>query len=94
MKRSKRISRSKNFSNTLPIFNNGLTNSVSSATKSSVPIIEKGVSNLYGTMARGLDLGLKGLKNIGKMPKFRSAKRSLSLAGGRRSRRNRRSRRY
>jgi len=29
----------------------------------STPIIEKGVTTLYGTMATGFDLGIKGAKN-------------------------------
>ena len=32
----------------------------------STPIIEKGVTTLYGTMATGFDLGVKGVKNVAK----------------------------
>ena len=32
----------------------------------STPIIEKGVTTLYGTMATGFDLGIKGVKNAAK----------------------------
>jgi hypothetical protein len=59
----------------------------------SIPVIEKGVSAVYGTMATGLDLGVKGAKSIAKgMSKrrrtvSRSISRSRSLAGGRRTRR-------
>lgn len=30
----------------------------------SVPVIEKGMSNVYGTLASGFDLGIKGVKNV------------------------------
>ena len=32
----------------------------------SVPIIEKGVSKIYGTIAEGFDLGVKGVKGVSK----------------------------
>ena len=32
--------------------------------KKSVPIVEQGVSVVYGTMAKGLDLGVKGAKTV------------------------------
>lgn len=31
---------------------------------SSAPIVEKGVSKVYGTMATGFDLGVKGAKSV------------------------------
>jgi len=34
------------------------------ATSKSIPIIENGVSAVYGTFNKGLDLGVKGVKNI------------------------------
>jgi hypothetical protein len=59
----------------------------------SIPIIEKGVSAVYGTMATGLDLGTKGVSAIKKsLSKSRKASRARSLAGGRR--RRHRSRRH
>lgn len=49
--------------------------------------VEQGVSAVYGTMASGLDLGVKGAKSLVRRS------RSRSLAGGRRrSRRHRRRR--
>ena len=74
----------------LPAVNKGLKTVGSTAKNvatASIPVIEKGVSAVYGTMATGLDLGVKGVKSITK------GRRSRSLAGGRRSRR-RYSRRY
>ena len=32
----------------------------------STPIVEKGITTLYGTMATGFDLGVKGAKNAAK----------------------------
>ena len=62
--------------------------------KASIPIIEKGVGAVYGTMSSGLDLGVKGVKSVTKSVsgKSRSASRSLALAGGRRTRRRHRRR--
>jgi hypothetical protein len=42
----------------------------------SAPIIEKGVSKIYGTMAKGFDLGVKGVQGItSKMTKKRRTMR-------------------
>jgi hypothetical protein len=78
----------------------GISKSVKSVTKTaqnvadaSIPVIEKGVGAVYGTMATGLDLGVKGAKSITKSmsKKSRSNSRSRSLSGGRRrTRRHRR----
>ena len=59
-------------------------------------VVEKGVSAVYGTMATGLDLGVKGVKSVAKgvskstkrkRTRSRSHSRSRSLAGGRRHKR-------
>ena len=85
---------------TLPAVDKGLKTVGSTAknvASASIPVIEKGVSAVYGTMATGLDLGVKGAKTIakgmsrGKRTKRRSLARSL--AGGRRTKR-RHSRRH
>jgi transposase len=67
----------------------------------SVPVIEKGVSVVYGTMATGLDLGTKGVKTLAKgISRNRYARRHKSrshkISGGRRTRhrRTRHRRRY
>lgn len=64
---------------------------------SSIPVIEKGVSVVYGTMATGLDLGVKGVKTVARGVK-RSRKggrsRARHMTGGRKSRRYRSRRRY
>ena len=88
----------KTASKTLPVVNKGLTK-VGTAAKdvanASIPIVEKGVSAVYSTMATGLDLGVKGVKTVGKSLRSRSRGRSISrgrsrsrkLSGGRRTRR-------
>jgi hypothetical protein len=86
----------KTASKTLPTVNKGLTK-VGTAAKdvadASIPIVEKGVSAVYGTMATGLDLGVKGVKSVAKGVSKRKRSHSRLLAGGRRTRR-RRSRRH
>jgi hypothetical protein len=95
----------KTASQTLPVVDRGLKN-VGTAAKDvaekSIPIVETGVSAIYGTMATGLDLGVKGVKTVGKTLKIsrRSRGRSISrgrsrnlsrgrkMTGGRRSRRH------
>ena len=65
-------------------------------TEASIPVIEKGVSAVYGTMATGLDLGVKGVKSVSKSMRSRSRGRSISrrrkIAGSRRTRRRHRRR--
>ena len=88
----------KTASQALPAVDKGLK-TVGTAAKdvasASIPVIEKGVSAVYGTMATGLDLGVKGVKTVGKSLRSRSRGRSISrgrsrsrkLSGGRRTRR-------
>jgi hypothetical protein len=84
----------KTIKRTLPVVNNGLTK-VGTAAKdvaeASIPIVEKGVSVVYGTMASGLDLGVKGVKNVVSRSRSRSRgrSRSRSLSGGRKTKRRR-----
>ena len=63
---------------TLPVVNTGLTTVGTTARKvasASIPIVEKGVSVVYGTMATGFDLGVKGAKTVAKGVKIVSKKR-------------------
>ena len=89
----------KTASKTLPLVDKSLKTvgtTAKSVVDASIPVVEKGVSAVYGTMATGLDLGVKGAKTIangvskGRRTKRRSVSRSRSMAGGRRSRRRRR----
>jgi hypothetical protein len=60
---------SKTSEKALPAVNNGLKNVGIVAKKvavKSIPIVEKGVSVVYGTMATGFDLGVKGVKGVAK----------------------------
>lgn len=74
---------SKTSKKALPMVNKGLKN-VGAVAKTvaikSAPVIEKGVSVVYETMATGFDLGIKGVKNI-------SAKSGRSKSGGKRTKR-------
>jgi phage-related protein len=62
----------------LKVVNNGL-NTVGSVAKGVVvkssPIIENGVSTVYGTMASGIDLGVKGVKTVAKGLNMKTKKR-------------------
>ncbi len=74
----------------LPMVDTGLK-TVGRVTKnvvvSSIPIVEKGVSAVYGTMATGFDLGVKGVKKVGKsVTNIQNSKRRQQ--GGRRTRRS------
>ena len=60
---------SKTSEKALPAVNNGLKTVGIVAKKvavKSIPIVEKGVSVVYGTMATGFDLGVKGAKTVAK----------------------------
>lgn len=68
-KSRKRQNAIKTIKKTLPVVNKGLKTVGMTAKKvatASIPVIEKGVSVVYGTMATGLDLGVKGAKTITK----------------------------
>lgn len=57
----------KTFRKSIPIVSEGFENVgyvAKKATTKSVPIIEKGVSAVYGTFNEGLNLGVKGVKNL------------------------------
>jgi hypothetical protein len=95
MAKSRRNARSvmktikKTTSRALPVVDNGLKTvgmATKGAIKTSIPIVEKGVSAVYGTMATGFDLGIKGVKKVAKGVKARTM-RSRSLAGGKSRRR-------
>ena len=72
---------SKTSKKALPAVNNGLKNVGIVAKKvavKSIPIVEKGVSVVYGTMATGFDLGVKGAKTFAKGVSITNKKRSKS----------------
>lgn len=85
----------------LPVINDSLKTTgivVKNVAKETIPIVEKGVSAVYGTMATGFDLGVTGAKNVGKGIKQtissrkhkRKSSRRKSSRGGKRTRRTRR----
>jgi hypothetical protein len=76
----------------LPVVNTGLK-TVGKAAKESVPIIEKGVSAVYGTMATGFNLGVKGVKSVAKGVK--TVARGVKKGSKKRhTRRHKKTRRY
>ena len=86
-------STSKNVKKALPVVNNGLKTAAYVAkgvAKETIPIVEKGVSAVYGTMDTGFNLGVKEAKNVGKGIQSYTKK---NKRGGRRRRHSRR-RRY
>jgi hypothetical protein len=67
--------------NAIPVVKYGLKtvgNTAKGVAVKTAPIVEKGVSKIYGTMAKGFDLGIKGVQGVtSKMSiKGRSMKRS------------------
>ena len=85
-----RKNRKSSLSRAIPLVHNGL-NTVGLTAKGiaykSKPILEKGVSSVYKTIATGFDLGLKGTKSVAKGVKSFTQKR-------RRHRRRKSSRRH
>ena len=70
-KKNKRSSIFKDMTKTsnkaIPVIRKGLNTigrTTTSVAKKSAPFIEKGVANVYGTLATGFDLGVKGAKNV------------------------------
>ena len=58
---------SKQAEKALPVINNNLKDAgimAKDVAKETIPIVEKGVSAVYGTMATGFNLGIKGAKNV------------------------------
>ena len=75
----------------LPVVDKGLTK-VGNVTKDvavkSAPIIENGVSVVYGTMAKGFDLGVQGARTVAKgISKKRRSKKGRRKSGRRTRRR-------
>jgi hypothetical protein len=69
MAKSRRTNMLKSSMKALPSIDKGLKTVGSTAkyvTKSSIPVLEKGVSAVYGTMATGFDLGVKGARTVAK----------------------------
>ena len=86
---SKFTSLAKMTESALPVVGKGLKtvgSTTTSLVKKSAPFIEKGVSDIYGTMSTGFDLGIKGVKGMAKGVKNMSKKSRRSKKGGRRRR--------
>ena len=78
------------FSRTLPVVNNSLEK-VGTVSKdvvtASIPVVEKGVSAVYNTMAKSADFGVNTAKSLAKSVRTRS--RGSSRKGGKRRSRTR-----
>jgi hypothetical protein len=60
-------SSSKNVQKALPVINKNIKNAgvmAKDVAKETLPIVEKGVSAVYGSLATGFNLGVKGAKNV------------------------------
>jgi len=71
-----------------PVVGKGLTkvgNVAKGVASKSAPVVERGVSSIYGTLASGFNLGAKGLKTVAKG--VSKKRRSKHRKGGRKSRR-------
>jgi hypothetical protein len=80
----------KTSNNVLPAVDKGLQTvgkTTKDVAKISLPIVEKGVSAVYGTMATGFNLGVKGVKGVAKgITKSKRSRRHKK--GGKKTRRH------
>jgi hypothetical protein len=78
----------------LPLVTSGFNtvgNVAKGVAKNSLPVIENGVSTVYGTLANGLDLGVTGVKTVARGVNMKTKKRHTRR--NKSSRRNKRTRR-
>ena len=62
----------------LPVVNSGLTtvgNVAKGVVVNSIPVVENGVSTIYGTMVNGIDLGVRGVKTVARGVNLNAKKR-------------------
>jgi hypothetical protein len=83
----------KTSSKVLPVVDKGLKTVGTTAkhvVKNSLPVVEHGVSAVYGTMATGFNLGVKGVKGVSGVAKgMTKSKRSRrNKKGGKKTRRH------
>ena len=82
----------KTSSKVLPVVDKGLKTVGTTAkdvAKISLPVVEKGVSAVYGTMATGFNLGVKGVKGVSGVAKgMTKSKRSRRHKKGGKSRKH------
>jgi hypothetical protein len=77
----------------LPIVSSGLKTVGSTAKNvavNSVPLVQKGISNVYGTMAKGINLGVTGAENVVSKVKSMTKKRHSKKRGGKKVKTQRR----
>jgi hypothetical protein len=80
----------------LPVVDKGLKTVGTTAkdvAKISIPVVEKGVSAIYGTMATGFNLGVKGVKGVSGVAKGMTKSKRSRKGGKSRKNKTRRHRR-
>ena len=75
----------KNRSNRLTPSIKTIAKTAKNVADASIPVIENSVGAVYGTMATGLDLGVKGAKSITNSM-YNKRRKSRTISGGRRRR--------
>lgn len=85
----RRHKRSRTNYRVLPRVEGGLEMVGNKAIKAS-PVVEKGISNVYNTLATGFDMGIKGVQNTISTRRSRRSSRSRRHKKSRKSRRARR----
>jgi hypothetical protein len=86
----------KTSSKVLPVVDKGLKTVGTTAkdvAKISLPVVEKGVSAIYGTMATGFNLGVKGVKGVSGVAKGMTKSKRSRKGGKSRKNKTRRHRR-
>jgi hypothetical protein len=86
----------KTSSKVLPVVDKGLKTVGTTAkdvAKISIPVVEKGVSAIYGTMATGFNLGVKGVKGVSGVAKGMTKSKRSRKGGKSRKNKTRRHRR-
>ena len=87
-------SSSKTAQKVAPVVNDSLK-TAGVVAKETIPIVEKGVSAVYGTLASGFNLGVSGAKNVAKgVNKLSRKTRRNTKKNKRRSLKNRNSKRH
>lgn len=74
---------------TIPVVDKGLTKIgvlANGVAVKSAPVVEKGISSVYGTLASGFNLGAKGAKSLAKT--VSKSRRSKGKRKGKKSRKN------
>ena len=58
----------------IPVVNSGLK-TVGKSVKKAAPTVEKGIAGIYGALATGFDMGIKGVNSLSKSYKKKQSKK-------------------